>query len=242
MRGVIVDGAENHPLMLENLKYGSWESHICLFIKGKKYGSMMLDSIDNGPLIYPTVEENRLNRPKKYFELTKAQPLQDECDVQETNIILHVLPPDVYALVNHQEAAKDTWDRVKLLMKATELSYQEFLHNLAFQTEDFDAYDSYCDDISLAKAVLMENLSSCDPDVPSRKHYCQIFQAVKHMLRGRLLASFQDHKHEGGVTRSQDGIKDNDIKIQIQDHSMHMITQRNSQDHKAPIFKKVTFE
>ncbi|GJU35056.1 hypothetical protein Tco_1183410 [Tanacetum coccineum] len=35
----------------------------------------------------------------------------------------------------------------------------------AFQTEDLDAYDSNCDDISSAKVVLMENLSSCDSDV-----------------------------------------------------------------------------
>ncbi|GJV08660.1 hypothetical protein Tco_1346316 [Tanacetum coccineum] len=62
---------------------------------------------------------------RKYSELTEAQQLQDDCDFQATNIILHCLPPDVYALVNHQEAAKDIWDRVKLLMKGTELSYQE---------------------------------------------------------------------------------------------------------------------
>ncbi|GKB30820.1 copia protein [Tanacetum coccineum] len=61
----------------------------------------------------------------KYSELTKVQQLQDDCDVQATNIILYGLPPDVYALVNHQEAAKDIWDIVKLLMKGTELSYQE---------------------------------------------------------------------------------------------------------------------
>ncbi|GJX83178.1 hypothetical protein Tco_0332659 [Tanacetum coccineum] len=86
---------------------------------------MMLDLIDNGPLVCPTVEENEQTKPKKYSELTEAQQLQDDCDVQETNIILHGLPPDVYALVNHQEAAKDIWDRVKMLMKGTELSYQE---------------------------------------------------------------------------------------------------------------------
>nr|GEX36224.1 retrovirus-related Pol polyprotein from transposon TNT 1-94 [Tanacetum cinerariifolium] len=94
---------------------------------------MMLDSINNVPLVYPTVEENRQTRPKKYSELTKAKQLQDDCDVQETNMILHGLPPDVYALVNHQETAKDIWDRVKLLMKAIGLSYQERecrLHNL----------------------------------------------------------------------------------------------------------------
>ncbi|GKE77653.1 hypothetical protein Tco_1543773, partial [Tanacetum coccineum] len=70
---------------------------------------------------------------KKYSELTEAQQLQDDCDVQATNIIIHSLPPDVYALVNHQEAAKDIWDKVKLLMKGTKLSYQErkcHLYNL----------------------------------------------------------------------------------------------------------------
>ncbi|GJR40403.1 retrovirus-related pol polyprotein from transposon TNT 1-94 [Tanacetum coccineum] len=84
--------------------YDSWASRIRLFIKGKKHGRMLLDSIDN-----------------------------DDCDVQATNIILHGLPPDVYALVNHQEVAKDIWDRVKLLMKGIELSYQEhkcILYNL----------------------------------------------------------------------------------------------------------------
>nr|GEZ34421.1 hypothetical protein [Tanacetum cinerariifolium] len=105
--------------MLEKSMYDSWASHIRPFIKGKKNGRMMLDSVDNGPLVYLTVEENRQTRPKKYSELTKAQQLQNDCDVQATNIILHSLPPDVYALVNHQEAAKDIWDKVKLLMKGT---------------------------------------------------------------------------------------------------------------------------
>ncbi|GKB65906.1 hypothetical protein Tco_0927318 [Tanacetum coccineum] len=93
---IIVAGAENRPPMLEKSMYDSWESHIRLFIKGKKHGRMMLDSIDN-----------------------------DDCDVQATNIILHGLPPDMYALVNHQEASTDILDKVKLLMKGTKLSYQE---------------------------------------------------------------------------------------------------------------------
>nr|GEZ90995.1 copia protein [Tanacetum cinerariifolium] len=55
-------------------------------------------------------------------------------------------------------------------------------------------------------------ISNVQP-LPQMKHYSQIHQAVKHMLRGRLLASFQDLEHEGGDTRSQGGIKDNDVKI-----------------------------
>nr|GEZ54829.1 retrovirus-related Pol polyprotein from transposon TNT 1-94 [Tanacetum cinerariifolium] len=85
----------------------------------------------------------------------------------------------------------------------------------------------------MMKAQVHVSKSSAISDVqafPLRKHYCQIYQVVKHMLRRRLLARFQDHEHEGGDTRSQGGIKDNDSKIKIQDHSMQMVTQRNSQN------------
>nr|GEW42324.1 hypothetical protein [Tanacetum cinerariifolium] len=119
---IIVVGAENRPPMLKKSMYDSWASRIRLFIKGKKIGRMMLDSIDNGPLVYLTVEEDGQTRPKKYSELTEAQQLQDDYNIQATNIILHGLPPDVYALVNHQKAAKDIWDKVKLLLKGTKLS------------------------------------------------------------------------------------------------------------------------
>ncbi|GKD00594.1 hypothetical protein Tco_1170868 [Tanacetum coccineum] len=62
---------------------------------------MTLESIKNGPFVYPTVEEDGQIRKKKYVELTKQEQLQDDCDVQATNIVLQALPPDVYALVNH---------------------------------------------------------------------------------------------------------------------------------------------
>ncbi|GJW02214.1 hypothetical protein Tco_1561070, partial [Tanacetum coccineum] len=44
-----------------------------------------------------------LSPNKKYSKLIEAQQLQDDCDIQATNIILHGLPPDVYSLINHQE-------------------------------------------------------------------------------------------------------------------------------------------
>nr|GEX08183.1 hypothetical protein [Tanacetum cinerariifolium] len=42
------------------------------------------------------------------------------------------------------------------------------LNNAAFQTEDLDAYDSDCDDVSNAKAILMANLSCYGFDVLSQ--------------------------------------------------------------------------
>ncbi|GKA90179.1 hypothetical protein Tco_0812049 [Tanacetum coccineum] len=131
---IIVARAENRPPMLEKSMYDSWSSRIRLFIKWKKHSRMILDSIDNGPLVYPTVEENGQTRPKKYSELTKAQQLQDDCDIQATNIILHGLPPmcmhlliikrqlsifgiEFYQLINDMHAIGMTMQQVQVNTK-----------------------------------------------------------------------------------------------------------------------------
>nr|GEU64227.1 hypothetical protein [Tanacetum cinerariifolium] len=49
---IIVAEAKNRTPILEKSMYDSWASRIRLFIKGKKNGRMMLDFIDNGPLVY----------------------------------------------------------------------------------------------------------------------------------------------------------------------------------------------
>ncbi|GKE59344.1 hypothetical protein Tco_1498529 [Tanacetum coccineum] len=47
------------------------------------------------------------------------------------------------------------------------VAQQTIPYNSAFQTDNLDAYDSDCDDLSSAKAVLMANLSSYAPEVLS---------------------------------------------------------------------------
>nr|GEU88217.1 hypothetical protein [Tanacetum cinerariifolium] len=49
---------------------------------------MILKSVQNGPLIWPMIEENGVTRPRKYSELTHAMAIQADCDVKETTIIL----------------------------------------------------------------------------------------------------------------------------------------------------------
>ncbi|GJY36428.1 retrovirus-related pol polyprotein from transposon TNT 1-94 [Tanacetum coccineum] len=55
-------------------------------------------------------------------------------------------------------------------------------HNAAFQTEDLDTYDSDCDDLSTAQAVLMANISNYGSDPVSN--------AQGPLLRMALTASF----------------------------------------------------
>nr|GEV07940.1 copia protein [Tanacetum cinerariifolium] len=59
---------------------------------------MILESVENGPLIWPSIAENRVIRPNKYSELSATEAIQADCDVKATNIILQGIQPDVYAL------------------------------------------------------------------------------------------------------------------------------------------------
>nr|GEW70972.1 hypothetical protein [Tanacetum cinerariifolium] len=72
---MILSGAYNHPPMLEK---------------------------DN-PLIWPTIEENGVTRPRKYFELTLAGAIQADCDVKAIIIILQVFKQgdDPIDFINH---------------------------------------------------------------------------------------------------------------------------------------------
>nr|GFD56713.1 hypothetical protein [Tanacetum cinerariifolium] len=55
---------------------------------------MILKSVENGPLLWPTVEENGVTRLKKYSELSTTEAIQADCDVKAINIILQGLPPE----------------------------------------------------------------------------------------------------------------------------------------------------
>nr|GEW28626.1 hypothetical protein [Tanacetum cinerariifolium] len=86
---------------------------------------MILEFIENGPLLWPTVEENGVTRPKKYSELSATEAIQADCNVKATNIILQGLPSEVYVIVSNHKVAKELWERIQLLMQGTSLTKQE---------------------------------------------------------------------------------------------------------------------
>ncbi|GKA47627.1 hypothetical protein Tco_0740510 [Tanacetum coccineum] len=237
---MILSGADNHPPMLDKDLYDSWKIRMELYMQNKEHERMILESVENGPLISPTIEENGVTRTKKYVELSAAEKIQADCDMKATNIILQGLLADIYSFVNHHRVAKDLLERVQLLIqgfvvpvfslgddliaclnKAMEflttvassrkgllnattakvkdiwlgntlsLSNQGMQHdpgvpggqavqtiipnNAAFQTKDLDTYDSDCDDISNAQAVLMRNISNYGSDVISEVPHSETY-------------------------------------------------------------------
>ncbi|GJZ85789.1 retrovirus-related pol polyprotein from transposon TNT 1-94 [Tanacetum coccineum] len=246
--------------MLDKDLYDSWKSIMELYMQNREHGRMILESVEHGPLIWPTIEENRVTRTKKYAELSATEKIQADCDLKATNIFFKIdsglavlvfkqgddLIDDINKMMSfmstvvtshfpstnnqlrnssnprqqatihdgrvtiqpvqgrqlhledHMErqcpkpkTKRDaTWFRDKVLLveaqgsgKVLNVEELEFLadpgiaegpvtqtvitHNAAYQADDLDAYDSNCDDFSIAKAVLMANLSSYGSDVLS---------------------------------------------------------------------------
>ncbi|GJU87053.1 hypothetical protein Tco_1294599 [Tanacetum coccineum] len=85
--------------MLEKGYVHSWKSIMELYMLNRQHGRMILKSVENGQLIWPTIEENGVTMPRKYFELTLADAIKVDCDVKATNIILQGLPTQVMHLL-----------------------------------------------------------------------------------------------------------------------------------------------
>ncbi|GJU01746.1 hypothetical protein Tco_1112084 [Tanacetum coccineum] len=101
----------------------------------------------------------------------------------------------------------------------------------AFQTEDMDAYDSDCDDLSSAKPVLMVNLSSCDPEVLSKyskQTHIDDFQDNEiHSDSNIILYSQYLQESQDMVIRDTNSSAPNDLLVlslveQMTDHVAHL--------------------
>nr|GEU41663.1 hypothetical protein [Tanacetum cinerariifolium] len=131
----ILSGAENRPPMLEQDMYDSWKSRMELYMMNRQHGRMILESIENGPLLWLTVEQNG-----------------------ETNIILQGLPPKVYTLVSNHKVAKEVWERIQLLMQGTSLTKQERELNTKFLNTLPPEWSKFVTDVKLVRDLQTTNV------------------------------------------------------------------------------------
>nr|GEY31146.1 hypothetical protein [Tanacetum cinerariifolium] len=114
-------------------------------------------------------------------------------------------------------------------------------NNAAFQNEDLDTYDSDCDDVSNAKAILMANISNYGSDVISEcgkisfgnRRLCKEINHVKHVFKDQ----FDSIKKTRVRTKEQcdslidklnlKSVENEDLKAQIQDKVFVITSLRN---------------
>ncbi|GJT12339.1 hypothetical protein Tco_1392016 [Tanacetum coccineum] len=78
--------------MFDKRLYDSWKSRMELYMQNREHGRMILESVEHGPLIWPTVKENGVIRTKKYVELSAAEKVQaDLFDAYNAKVEGHML-------------------------------------------------------------------------------------------------------------------------------------------------------
>nr|GFA83016.1 hypothetical protein [Tanacetum cinerariifolium] len=149
---------------------------------------MILESVENGLLLWPTVEENGVARPKNYYDLSTTEAIQADCDVKATNIILQGLPPEVYALVSTHKVEKEPWERIQKLMQGTSLTkqererklYDEFVNTKFLKTLPLE-WSKFVNDVKLVRDLHTTNVDQL---------YAYLGQHEYHANEVRLM-----HKH-----------------------------------------------
>nr|GEV28086.1 integrase, catalytic region, zinc finger, CCHC-type, peptidase aspartic, catalytic [Tanacetum cinerariifolium] len=171
--------------MLEKSLYDSWKSHMELYIENQENERMILNSFQNGPLVRPTVVEEGVKLEQRNSGL--AVPLFNQGDdpiayLNKTMAFLTAVASSRNAAWFKEKAMLAEAQEFGQILDEEQLAFlvdpgipddqatQTTIPNTAaFQTEDLDAYDSDCDDVSNAKAVLMANLSNYGSDVISEE-------------------------------------------------------------------------
>nr|GEU65740.1 copia protein [Tanacetum cinerariifolium] len=82
----ILSGADNRPPMLGKDMYGSWKIRMELYMMNRQLARMILESVENGPLIWPSIKENGVTRLKKYSKLSAMEAIQADCDERECKL------------------------------------------------------------------------------------------------------------------------------------------------------------
>ncbi|GJW57377.1 hypothetical protein Tco_0104108 [Tanacetum coccineum] len=108
---MILSGVDNRPPILDKYLYDSWKSRMELYMQNREHVRMILESVENGPLIWRTVEDNGVIRTKKYVELSAVEKIQADCDMKATNIILQGLPAGIYSLHERECKLYDAFDK-----------------------------------------------------------------------------------------------------------------------------------
>ncbi|GKA69374.1 hypothetical protein Tco_0775438 [Tanacetum coccineum] len=117
---MILSGVDNRPSMLDKDLYDSWKSRMELYMQNRENGRMILESVENCPLIWPTVEENGVTRTKKY----SCQGFLEESSITDAS-----LPPEWSKFVTDVKLVKDlhttNFDQLHAYLKQHELHANE---------------------------------------------------------------------------------------------------------------------
>nr|GEU50402.1 reverse transcriptase domain-containing protein [Tanacetum cinerariifolium] len=154
---MIIAGADKCPSMLEKSLYDLWKSRMELYIENQEKGRMILNSLQNGPLVWPIIVEEDGGQAKvvKCYNCQGEDHMARQCT--QPNRPRNAAWYNEKSMLAEAQKAGQILDEEQLVFLADpgipdgKATHTTIPNTAAFQTEDLDAYDSDCDDVSNAR-------------------------------------------------------------------------------------------
>nr|GEX83924.1 hypothetical protein [Tanacetum cinerariifolium] len=141
--------------MLNKDNYVPWSSRIIRYARSRPNGKMIVDSIENGP-----------------YELTEINIKWMDANDQAIQTILLGLLEDVYPAVDSYETAKKIWERVRKMMKGSDIEEQEKKAKLFNEWEKFTSTDGESIESYYHRFMQLMN------DLKRNKHFPKILHRI----------------------------------------------------------------
>nr|GEV60907.1 hypothetical protein [Tanacetum cinerariifolium] len=179
---IIVAGAENRPPMLDKSMYDSWKFDVNLLSRSHmiETGNAFISLEQTLPILVLDHEWCSSVREPLVVEKHRQSPFLSALIPHLNLCVTHHSRPQSLRFLPAKAVLMENLSSYDLEVLSEQLAFladpgisealvaqQRIPQNSAFQTEDLDTYDSDYNDLSSAKAVLMENLSSYDLEVLS---------------------------------------------------------------------------
>nr|GEV46512.1 retrovirus-related Pol polyprotein from transposon TNT 1-94 [Tanacetum cinerariifolium] len=129
-----------------------------LYMLNRQHGQMILKSVENGPLLWPTVEENGVTRLKKYSELSTTEAIQPDCDQERECKMYDEF--DKFAYMKG-ESLRDFYLRFSLLlndMNIYNMKLEQFQVNTKFLNTLPPEWSKFVIDVKLVRDLHTTNV------------------------------------------------------------------------------------
>nr|GEZ23486.1 putative reverse transcriptase domain-containing protein [Tanacetum cinerariifolium] len=181
-----------------------------------KREAMILESVENGPLLWPTAEEDGVTRLKKYSELSAAEAIQDDCDVKATNIILQGLPPeerecklyDAFDRFSYRkgETLRDFYLRFSLIlndMNMYNMKLEQFQVNTKFLNTLPSEWSKFVTDVKLVRDLHTANVDQLHAYLGQHEYHANEVRLMHDRTTDPLALVAQHQMHNSTYQQHQ---------------------------------------
>nr|GEX33809.1 hypothetical protein [Tanacetum cinerariifolium] len=164
----ILSGADNRPPMLEKDMYDSWKTKMELYMLNRQYERMILEFVKNGPLLWPTVKENRVTRQRNI--LNYLQWKQSKLTVMGCKLYDEF---DKFAY-KKEESLRDFYFRFLLLlndMNIYNMKLEQFQVNTKFLNTLPPEWSKFVTDVKLVRDLHMTNVDQLHAYLGQHEYY-----------------------------------------------------------------------